>query len=56
MVPESIPGSKKEPFGVTLGSVLKVFGMNFCIVFDTTRNAFLFKIVVASACIFEYRL
>ena len=40
MVPEWPPDPKKEPFGVTLGCILGVFGRVFCIRFCTKCNDF----------------
>ena len=34
MVPEWLQGSKKEPFGVTLGCVLVLFWYVFCVTFQ----------------------
>ena len=40
MVPRWLPGSEKEPFGVTLACLFEVFSGVFCVIVYATCNVF----------------
>ena len=47
MVPEWLPGPKKDPFWVTLGYVLDLFWYVLCVTFHAKRNAFVQDVVTS---------
>ena len=55
MVPDWLPGPKKDPFWVTLGYVLDLFWFLLCVTFHAKCNAFV-QDVVTSVRTFYYRL